>query len=267
MANPHDRPVALVTGASAGLGAAFARALAARGCDLILVARRRERLETLAEELRQERGAQAEALPADLADLGDVQRVEERIHRAAHLDYLISNAGFGVRGFFADSDINRHTAMAQVHVLASMRLTRAALPGMLDRGSGNIVHVSSLGSFIALPGSIHYYATKAYLNTFCIGLSREVAGTGVRVQALCPGFTRTEFHQTPEYAGMRAYERIPKFYWDSAERVVEASLRHLPRGPVVYVPFFKNQVLAFGGQIGLAGLFFSILRGWFQHRR
>ncbi|GAP08403.1 MAG TPA: KR domain-containing protein [Anaerolinea thermolimosa] len=261
-----EPPIALITGASAGLGAAFARALAARGCDLILVARRAERLENLAQEVMHQTGLKAEPLCADLTRPEDLHRVEERIRRLPHLDYLINNAGFGVRGLFADSDLERQTAMANLHMLATMRLTRVALPGMLDRRRGNIINVSSLSAFITLPGSIHYSATKAYLNTFSEGLAREVSCLGIRVQALCPGFTLTEFHATPAYVSMRAYERIPRFFWDPPEKVVEASLRHLPHGPVVFVPFFKNQVLAFGARLGLTGLFYRIVIGWFRRR-
>ncbi len=260
------RAVALVTGASAGLGAAFARKLAARGCDLILVARRTDRLENLAAELRTAHGASARVWPADLADEAAVAGIEARIRALDRLDYLINNAGFGVRGYFFDSSIQRQTEMVRVHILASMRLAYAALPGMIARRHGYIINVSSLGSFMGMPGNVNYNATKAYLNTFSQGLARELAGMGVRVQALCPGFTVTEFHDTPAYANLRARERIPRFFWDPADRVVEASLRHLEHGPVIYVPFLKNQVIALGGKLGMIGLLFGILSGWFRKR-
>jgi short-subunit dehydrogenase len=262
-----ERPVALVTGASAGLGAVFARALAQRGCDLVLVARRVERLERLAEELRREFAVEAEALPADLSEPADIARVEQRIRALDRLEYLVNNAGFGVRGYFIDSDIDRHVEMQRVHMLAPLRLTHAALGGMLRRKRGNIINVSSLGSFLPMPGNVNYNASKAYLNTFTLSLSRELAGSGVRVQALCPGFIYTDFHKTPQYASLNAYQRIPRFFWDTPERVVAASLRALPHGPVVYVPFFKNQMIALGGQIGFIGMIYAIMASWFRHKR
>ena len=262
----NARPLALVTGASAGLGAAFARALAARGCDLVLVARRVERLERLAAELRLAHGAAVEVLPADLADPDGLARVETRIRELEGLEYLVNNAGFGVRGYFVTSDIDRHSTMVRVHILATLRLTYAALPGMLSRKRGWIINVSSLGAFMKMPGNVNYNATKAYLNTFSEGLASELDGTGVKVQALCPGFTITEFHDTPEYAKVNARERIPRFFWDSAKRVVEASLRRLPHGPVVYVPFIKNQVIALGAKLGMFRLLFGIMSSWFRKR-
>jgi short-subunit dehydrogenase len=262
----NPRPLALVTGASAGLGAAFARALAARGCDLVLVARRVERLERLAAELRAAHAVSVEVMPADLAEPTALARVESRIRELEGLEYLVNNAGFGVRGYFDSSDIDGHSAMVRVHILATLRLTYAALSGMLSRKHGWIINVSSLGAFMNMAGNVNYNATKAYLNTFTEGLARELAGTGVKVQALCPGFTLTEFHDTPDYAKIRARERIPRFFWDSAERVVEASLRRLPHGPVVYVPFIKNQVIALGAKLGMFRLLYGIMSGWFRKR-
>ena len=157
--------------------------------------------------------------------------------------------------------------MVRVHILATLRLTYAALSGMLSRKRGSIINISSLGAFMNMPGNVNYNATKAYLNTFSAGLARELAGTGVKIQALCPGFTLTEFHDTPAYAKIRARERIPRFFWDSAERVVEASLRRLPDGPVVYVPFIKNQVIALGAKLGMFRLLYGIMSGWFRKRR
>jgi hypothetical protein len=267
MVSMSGRPVALVTGASAGIGAAFARALAQRGCDLVLVARRAERLESLADELRRSFGVEAEALPADLADPDGLACVEQRITELEGLEYLVNNAGFGVRGYFVDSDIELHARLQRVHMLAPLRLTQAAVRKMLPRKRGAVINVSSLGAFLPMPGNVNYNASKAYLNTFSLSLARELAGSGVRIQALCPGFTYTEFHQTPQYASMRAYKRIPRFFWDTPERVVAASLRALPHGPVVYVPFIKNQVIALGGSIGFIGMIYAILASWFRRRQ
>lgn len=224
--------VALITGASSGIGAAYARQLARAGYDLILTARRRERLEALAESLRAEHGLMVEVLPADLSVSEDVARVAARIAGLPALDFLINNAGFGRTGPFASSDVAGQLDMVRVHVEATLRLTRAALPGMIARERGAIVNVASVMAFYPLPGSATYAATKSALKVFTQGLHQELQGTGVRVQALCPGLTHTEFHTA---ADMET-SRIPELAWLSAEKVVAHSLRDLAADAVVSVP-------------------------------
>jgi uncharacterized protein len=224
---------ALVTGASAGIGREYCRQLAGRGYDLILVARDVERLRALAAELEQSHRIRAEVLAADLARDEELDRVVTRLSGETALTLLVNNAGFGTAGTLAAADPAEQERMLRLHVLAPMRLTRAALPGMLERGRGAIVNVSSVASFIHAAGSVNYCATKAYLTTFTEGLAAELAGTGVRAQALCPGFTRSEFHQR---IGARAGDH-PAYLWMSAASVVRASLAQLDRrGPVVCVP-------------------------------
>jgi uncharacterized protein len=228
------RPLALITGASSGIGAAFAGRLAAAGYDLMLVARRRDRLEALAAALVREHGPQAEVLAADLACAADLARVEERIAAAGSLEVLVNNAGFGTRGRFAETDVVSQDRMHRLHVLAPVRLTRAALPGMIARRKGSVVNVSSVAAFAPNPGNVSYCATKAWMNRFTEGLHLELrsAGSPVRVQALCPGYTVTEFH-----AAMGAgRDHVPPGWWMSAEDVVDASLRGLARGKLVVVP-------------------------------
>ncbi len=238
-----DRRTALITGASSGIGRAFAQRLAAKGFDLILVARRRQRLERLRNKLQSKFAVGVEVCPADLADAVDVARLEQRVAQPPGLAMLVNNAGFGVGGTFVDGQIARHLEMIHVHVVATVRLTKAALPGMIARGAGSIVNVSSMAAFVTGPGSVTYSATKAYLNSFSQSLQSELAGTGVRVQALCPGFTYTEFHDSPEYEKWDR-SQIPGFLWMRAERVVEISLRALPRGKVICVPGLTNRLLA-----------------------
>ncbi|MBN1942472.1 MAG: SDR family oxidoreductase [Phycisphaerae bacterium] len=235
----RNRPIALVTGASAGLGAQFARALARRGHDLILVARRRERLEALAAELATD-GAAAEVLPADLTNDADLLRVEERIRRCENLAMLVNNAGFGLDVLFHESDLAGQSAMARLHVLAPTHLTHAALPGMVRRGRGAVINVSSVAAWLQGASGVMYCATKAFLNSFTLSLAVELAGTGVRVQALCPGFTYTEFH---DVLGMDR-DLVPKFWWLRADYVVEQSLRGLRRGKVVCIPSLRYKLLA-----------------------
>ena len=231
---------ALVTGATAGIGREFCRQLAARGHDLVLVARDGERLDTLAAELRREHGVSAQALPADLSRDDAVDRVATLIAETPDLSLLVNNAGFGTTGFLVSTPAAPQEQMLRLHVLAPMRLTRAALPGLIARRRGGVINVSSIASFFYGAGAVNYSATKAYLTTFSEGLGAELKGTGVRVQALCPGFTRTEFHQR---MGPAAGDR-PRFLWLSAESVVAASLRQLERGgPVICIPGLRYKLL------------------------
>lgn len=243
---------ALITGASSGLGASFARQLAARGYQLILVARRQERLERLAAELGARHALRVEVLPADLSQTAGIERVVERIVGQPTLDLLVNNAGFGTTGPFTASDPARQLAMIQVHVVASVRLCQAALPGMIRRGRGSIINVSSVVALLPpLPGNVTYTATKSYLARFSEALQLELSGSGVRVQALCPGLTRTEFHSSPEFKDFGP-ARTPALLWMTADQVVSRSLRALENGRgVIYVPGWQNKliVLLFGNRI------------------
>ncbi len=241
LATPSTPATAAITGASSGIGAAFARKLAALGYDLVLVARRGDRLTALAAELEGAYGIRAEMLVADLTDEGDVERVAETIATIPNLELLVNNAGMGAEGRFYQADIDPQLDMIRLHVLASVRLARAALPGMVERGRGGIINVASVAGFMALPDNVNYCATKGYLITFSKALQLELIGTGVRVQALCPGFTHTEFHDD-----LREFDkaRTPKILWMPAEAVVDASLRGLARGEVVCIPGIGNRLIA-----------------------
>ncbi|HKT61663.1 MAG TPA: SDR family oxidoreductase [Gemmatimonadales bacterium] len=231
---------ALVTGASAGIGREFCRQLAARTYDLVLVARDATRLDALASELRAAHGVRVDVLPADLSRDTDLDRVASRAAAESALSMLVNNAGFGTVGSFATAAAEQQDAMLRLHVLAPMRLTRAALPGMLARRRGAVINVSSVAGFIYSRGNVNYCASKAYLTTFTEGLALELAGTGVAAQALCPGFTRTEFHQRmgPDT------RRRPRFMWLTAEAVVRTSLAQLDRsGAVVCVPGLRYKLL------------------------
>jgi short-subunit dehydrogenase len=208
----------------------------------VLVARREDRLQALAEEL----DVDAQVLAADLADPDDLRRVEARVAAATDpVDLLVNNAGFGTTGPFATLDPAREDEQVRLNVLAVVRLCRAVLPAMLERGHGGIVNVSSVAGFQADPGNATYGASKAFVLSFSEALAEEVRGTGVRVQALCPGYTRTEFQTTAEYST----SRIPRFAWQRPEQVVEASLAALDRGRVVCVPGPHNKVLTAGSAL------------------
>ncbi len=238
----NDRPLAVVTGASSGIGAVFARRLAERGYDLVLAARRRDRLETLAEELGRRFGVGAEPFPADLADDGDLRRLEARVVAAPNLAFLVNNAGFGTKGLIWEADPEGQDRMHRLHVMATVRLARAALPGMVARKAGCVVNVSSAAAFAQNPGNVSYCATKAWMNSFTEGLYLELKSVGspVRVQALCPGFTVTEFHDV-----LGADRKlIPAGWWMPAEAVVDASFRGLERGKWLLVPGWRYRAYA-----------------------
>ena len=226
--------IALITGASSGIGAEFARQLAAQGYSLVLIARRKDKLDSLAGEIGDRDQVRVEILPADLSQEDGIQEVERRIGELERLELLVNNAGYGISGRFYQSDIHRQLDMIQVHVIASVRLSRAALSHMVERGRGGIINVSSMSAFVPSSG-VTYTSTKAYLVKFSQALQYDLEGTGVRVQALCPGLTYSEFHDTPEYSRFNR-DKVPGFLWLSAERVVSESLRDLQRGKVICVP-------------------------------
>ena len=240
-----SRRRALVTGASAGIGEAFARALAASRHDLVLVARRRDRLEALAKELAERHRVETSVDAADLAEESELARLAAAV-ASDPPDLLVNNAGFGTFGRFAELEPERELEEIRLNVLALARLTRAALPGMLARGRGAIVNVSSLAGESSGPFNATYAATKAFVTSFSESLHEELRGTGVVVQALLPGFTRTEFQ---EVAGVDP-GIVPPFAWMSAERVVRTSLAALERGDAVCIPGAGNRLL--GGLTALA---------------
>lgn len=231
---------ALITGASAGLGEEFARQLAAAGTDLILVARRKDRLENLAAELTQKHGVSVEVFAADLSRDYDLNCLVEKVRQTEDLDLLVNNAGFGGKSRFYKDETGEAEQMIRVHVQAPAILTRAALPAMLRRGRGAIINVSSVAAFSPFSGAM-YSSTKAFLAMFSVNLQNELLDRGIKVQALCPGLTHTEFH---EVAGIKK-ETIPGLLWMKADRVVRISLRALDGRRVIVVPGLRNRLIAF----------------------
>jgi uncharacterized protein len=236
---------ALITGASSGLGAEFARQLAARGYDLILVARRVPRLKTLAEELQKQHQVTVEVIRADLANVDDLNLVERVIRAQGQLSILVNNAGFGAPGPFAESNIERQLDMIRLHNMAIIALTREVLPGMLARHYGAVINTSSTAAFFPLFEHANYSASKAYLNSFSEAVQMEIGNQGVYIQALCPGFTVTEFHDQMEENNR---SQIPRFMWMRAEDVVRQSLEALGTGEVILIPGWVNRVTAFFGR-------------------
>lgn len=221
---------ALITGASSGIGATFAKHLSARGYELILVARRRAQLEAVSKTL----STRSQVVEADLTVPEDLDRVAGL---CGDVELLVNNAGFGTKGFFHKADLQGQMDMHKLHVLAPVRLSHAALPGMLQRNAGGIINVSSVAAFISGPGNTSYCATKAWMNMFTQGLDLELRhlGSAVKVQALCPGYTYSAFHDV-----MRVDRNsIPKSFWMTADFVVQRSLWGFDRGDLFVVPGWK----------------------------
>ena len=233
---------ALVTGGTSGIGAAFARALAARGDDLVLVGRNRQRLEETAAELAGRHGVAVEVLTADLGRREDAVRVAERVSSADRpVDLLVNNAGFGVHHAITSPDTTPHEYAFDVMCRAVLILSAAAGRAMRERGRGAIVNVSSTAGFVTM-GS--YSAIKAWTTTYTEALAVELAGTGVTVTALCPGWVRTEFHQRAEIS----VSSIPAPLWLDADRLVADCLADVRKGAVISIPSKRYQVLIFAAR-------------------
>ena len=226
---------ALVTGATAGIGESFTRLLASKGYNIALVARDEVRLHERAAGLREKYGLQTFVLPADLATKSGVKSVEKYI-QSYEIEVLINNAGFGINKAFTVSDLGDEQDLLNVLVRAPMRLMHVILPGMKERKSGTIINVSSVAGFIA--GGT-YSAAKSYLTVLSESLNTELKGTGVIVSALCPGFTRTEFHQR----GRMKMKGLPSFMWLNADKLVAQSWKDAQAHQPVSVPGWQYKLL------------------------
>lgn len=239
---------ALVTGPTAGIGRSFAHQLAAQGYDLVLVARDRERLESEAAELRAAYSVDVEVLPADLVDRTELATVEARLaDRARPVDLLVNNAGFGLKKRFLANTVDEEQAMLDVLVTAVMRLSHAALGAMAERGSGGVINVSSVAAFLPR-GS--YSAAKAYVNSFSEWAHHEYAEQGVTVTCLCPGFTKTEFHERMEVSRGSA----PDFMWLDADELVATALKDHAKGKAWSIPGPQYKVISTAARVVPTGL-------------
>lgn len=229
------RGTAVITGASSGIGAVFARRFAARGLDLLLHGRREALLTTLCQELSSTHGIRASYVLAELSDPAGVRMVEDRINALPDLAVLVNNAGSGSTLSFTEERIGDQEALIHTHVMAAVRLTHAALTRMKARNAGAIINVSSVAGFLIGPRSAAYCASKGFLTSFTESLHLEMTGSEIRLQALCPGFTISDFH------GRLGYDTSGDFFkrFMTAEDVVDRSLRDLGRGKVVCVPGVK----------------------------
>jgi len=239
------RRLALITGASAGLGAAFAAAYAARGLDVALVARRADRLEALAAKLVAAHGIEALVIPADLAAWEAHEGVLRAVSEAGRgVDVLVNNAGFGIPQSFGAVPWSRQRDFLMTMAVAPCGLAHGVIPGMVERGEGSIVNIASLAAFSpGVAGNSLYPGVKGLMLTFSQSLAAEYRAKGLKVTAVCPGFTKTGFG---EAAGVQAImDEAPRFFWQSGETVAEAAITANDRGKVVVIPGWHNKLSVF----------------------
>lgn len=246
---------AFITGASSGIGAEFARQLSALGYNLFLTARRSDRLEKIADSLNRQYNVRVTIHPADLSRMPDIEQLVALISGLPELDLLVNAAGFGTVGRFIRIDAVKELAMMNVHMIAPVLFSRAALPGMLSRNYGDIINVSSLSGLIAIRNVV-YQSTKSFLVDFSTALQAELAGSQVHIQALCPGFVYTEFHDTPEYTHF-SRSSIPGFLWMTPAQVVAESLKALEHHQLICIP---GRLYRLVGALGRNSLTSSFIR-------
>jgi uncharacterized protein len=237
-----SRPVAAITGASSGIGAVFARKLAP-DYDFILIARRRDRLQRLSDELFTEFGSRSEILQADLSQERDVAVVAETLQSNERLELLVNNAGFGTQALFWEASLESQEKMHHLHVMATMRLSHAALRNLVARDTGAVINVASVAAFVRGVGSASYCATKSWMAVFSEALHIDLRSLGskVYIQALCPGYTYSEFHDT---MGWNREDIAPSLLWMTAEKVVDASLRGWHRRKLFVIPGWHYRIVS-----------------------
>jgi len=235
--------VAVITGATSGMGAEFARRWAREGYDLVITGRRKDLINKLAGEIEQSSKVKVEVVIAELSDDKDLNALVEKIKGIDNLEVLVNNAGFGSAKPFKEEDLDKLEKMVKVHCIAPMRLTQAALPAMIKRGGGYIINVSSTLAIMVMPYQSGYSASKAFVKNFTEVLAMELAGTGIKVQALCPGLTRTDFQKRLSIQAQEHEKDIPDNAWMAPEEVVDISLKDLEAGKVVCIPGFTNKIM------------------------
>jgi uncharacterized protein len=244
---PSVSSTALVTGASSGIGAAIARELASRDHAVVLVARREERLQSLAKDLASEWGVATEVIAADLAEVsGRDQLIQELRERGRKVEVLVNNAGFGHQADFATSPPERMVGMVRINVEAVVDLTGRLIPGMIERGRGSVINIASTSAFQPLPGSAVYAASKAFVLSFSEAIRTELRGTGVTVTAVCPGPVRTEFMEVAGSPGVE--DRTPGIFWMAAEDIARQAVDGAEHDKRVVVPGTLNRAGALVGQ-------------------
>ncbi len=253
---------ALITGASSGIGRAFARRFAREGYDLIITGRRQDRLISLASRLKLQYKVDVRVIVAELSNESELEKLSQTIRSEEDIFFLVNSAGFGSGMNFSNGDIDSHLNMMRVHLMAAIELVHAVLPQMIERREGTIINVSSLAAFFPAPGSTMYSATKSFLLSFTESLLMEVRQYGIRVQALCPGFTRTDFHEKLQFENSNNLVK-----WMEPEKVVDISIKSLNSGKVICVPGTLNKILAAMPLILPRRAYFGIMRQLANHQQ
>jgi short-subunit dehydrogenase len=246
---------AFVTGASSGLGAEFALQLSRLGYDLLLTARRADRLQQVADSIASVSGVQVRIFPADLSKMQDIEQLVSTLASLPALDLLVNDAGFGTVGRFYRVDPAKELAMMHVHMIAPVMFCRAVLPGMLLRNHGAIINVSSLAGLISIRNVV-YQSTKSFLVNFSLSLHAELLGSQVNIQVLCPGFVLTQFHDTPEYTHF-SRDSVPHFLWMTPTQVVTESLKALEHHRLICIP---GSIYKLAGALGRNSLSAGLIR-------
>ena len=238
--NWDNLEVALITGSSSGIGAEFARQLANQGFSLILVARRKDKLEALSKELEKENSINTKILVADLSKLSENEKIVSTIKEIENLDILVNNAGFGINNTFLNTDLAQHVDMINVHFTSPVMFSHAAIPVMIKRKRGVIINTSSTSAINKSPMGVMYTTTKTALTVFSELIQEKIKDTGIYVQSLCPGFTYSEFHDTKTMYGFQR-NWFPKESWMTSEEVVSLSLKAVRNKEVIFIPGEFNQ--------------------------
>ncbi len=252
------KKTAVITGATSGIGEAFARRLARDGWDLVITGRRAEIIRAHASELSSRHGVKVDTVIAELSEEKGVRKVSAAMKKCANLGMLVNNAGFGIDGPFVASDIDRETSMVRVHDIAAMELIHAALPIMIKNGGGSIISLSSIAGFLPLKRNASYSASKAFVTSFSESLHIEYRSQGIRFQALCPGFTHTEFHSRMKMSE-EELKKLEVFQWMDPDSVVDCSLKYLKKGRVVCIPGFRNRLVVAISNAVPRSLYYSVV--------
>ncbi len=240
-----EKKIACVTGATSGIGAAFAKRFAKQGYDLIITGRRKEKIESLSNTLSKENKINVEVIIAELSDDKELDMLAGKIKKIKNLEILVNNAGFAKENFFHEEDFSTHEVMLKVHNLALIKLCHAVLPNMVSKGKGIIINVSSLIAFTPFPTNAMYSASKSFVKLFTESIYLELQGTGVKVQALCPGMTRTDFHRKMGFDENTFYKDKGMMKAMTPEEVVDISLQYLEKDKVLCVPGGNNKLIGF----------------------
>jgi len=249
---------AIITGATSGIGAEYAKQLAAQGYDLVVTGRREDIIREIADELSGKHHINVDVVITELSEAEGVQKLIDFIDPIEHIDMLINNAGFGLNKYFIRSDIDFQIRMNDVHTTASMKLIYAVLPKMISQEHGYIINVASIAGICPLVRDIVYCGSKAFLINFSEALHMEVINKGIKVQALCPGFTHTDFHGKLELS-KSDHRKMRKLSWMSAEEVVRYSLKRLKKKKVVCIPGLANRLMVKAFRLTPRSLYYKMI--------